>query len=169
MICSAAGGPPSAWPPVACITSATVSRIALATLRAQCLARDDTVVAGMLGALDLLIRFVALPRDDDEVAGAGERDGPGDRAAAIGLDLDLRATPGHPAENLRDDGGGLFAPGIVRGHDGDVGQRGDDRPHRRTLRAVAIAAGPEDDDGAAADEIPRRPNDVVPPIGRVGG
>src|SRR5262249_59930245 len=94
-------------------------------------------------ARDLLAAFMALARDDDEVAVVRSPDGALDCASSVGVDLDLA---GHPFQDLADDRIGIFTPRIVRGDDGQVAVLGCDAAHERAFCAVALSATAEDAD-----------------------
>ena len=68
-----------------------------------------------------------------------------DRAAPVGIDLDVEA---RPLEHVLDDRERLLGARVVGRHDRDVREVGRDLAHQRPLAAVAIASGAEDDDDA---------------------
>ena len=88
---------------------------------------------------------------------AGERHGPVDRAASVGVDLHV-----HPRslQHVLDDRERILAARVVGGDDDVIGTARGDGAHERPLAAVAVAAGAED-----ADQ-PARRRARVPPAAR---
>ena len=80
-------------------------------------------------------------------------------ARAVGLDLDVADGAG---DDLVDDRLRILAARVVGGDDRDVGELGREPPHQRPLAAVAVAAGADDADHAAARcELARGAQDVL--------
>ena len=116
------------------------------------LARDLAVVERGDDAADVLPLLVPLPGDHDDVPVAGQRHRAGDRAAPIGVDLDVE--PG-ALEDVLDDRERLLRARVVGGDDRDVRELGCDLAHQRPLPAIAVAAGAEDDDHPPCAEVAR--------------
>src|SRR4051812_2846601 len=134
--------------------------------RTQRLAGDgDVVERDLAPPLELLALLVALAGDDDDVARLRDAHGALDRGAAVELDVDARAAA---LEDLGDDRARVLVARVVRGDDHDVGVVARDCAHERPLRAVAVAAGAEDDDHAAGGERARGAQHVVERVRRVG-
>ena len=90
---------------------------------------------------DDLAGFMALAGNEQHISGPEAGDCGTDRFVAI-ADLD---GAGRGGDDCGADRGGVFAARIVVGDDDAVGLCGRDRPHQRTLAAVAVAAGAQHD------------------------
>ncbi len=111
----------------------------------------DVVERKLAPAGELLALLVALAGDDHDVAGRGRA--PTARAAiasaAVG-EWSSRPVASACRRDLGDDRLGILRARVVGGHDHDVGQPRGDLAHQRALAAVAVAAGAEHADHAAA-------------------
>ena len=96
-------------------------------------------------AVDLLIGFVPLAGDENDVVGAGRADGLDDRAPTIELDRHLCAVCfGHARGHRLGNRLRVFASGIVAcDHDAPREASGR-RAHQRALAVVAVAPGAKD-------------------------
>ena len=120
---------------------------------------------------ELLPLLVALAGDHDDIVGHRERERLFDRRAAIDLDVDrsVGERRGRDAgDDLGDDLGGLLRAGVVGCDERDVRQARGDRPHQRTLAAIAVSPGPEHADDAPASDVARGAQHVLERVGRVG-
>src|SRR5262249_30077988 len=104
-----------------------------------------------------LAGFVALARDQDDVAGACPADGMGDGGAPVTDREDLGAItgPGGAGEVCGADGGWIFAAGMVVGDDDEVGQLCGNAPHWISLSPIAVAACAQHDREPAAGLPPQ--------------
>ena len=112
-------------------------------------ARDLPIVERYFAAArELLPLLVAFARDQHDVAVPGEREGPFDRSAPIGLDLQLRPAAGRlrSFDDPRDDRLRVLRARVVRGDHDVVGEPACRTTHQGTLLAIAIAARPEHTD-----------------------
>ncbi len=113
---------------------------------------------------DDLALLVALARHHQHIALAQHLAGGADGLAAI---ADLPGAGGGGQDGGADRGG-LLAPGIVVGDDGDVGQLGRRLAHQGPLAAVAVAAGAEDHDQLAAGVRAQSFQHCLQAVGGVG-
>ena len=106
----------------------------------------DGLVARVHDPGDLLSALVALPCYEDDIPGPGEPDRPPDRAAAVGVDLDVQ--PG-TLQHVLDDRQRILRARVVRGHDREIRELGGDRAHQRPFASIPVSARSEDHDHAA--------------------
>src|SRR5689334_22703291 len=139
---------PRLEPPVAATIAPTVqSGSAMFRLRLEC--RGDRLVIGEGNdhRPDGLAGLVPLAGDEKHIPFGEHRDGLGDRRRTV-ADLVRPARSGkHLAAYL----GGILAPRIVVGDDGEIGLGRRDTPHLGSLAFVAVAAAAEHDDEAVLD------------------
>src|SRR5205809_4610483 len=100
----------------------------------------------MLDAGDLLEGLVALPEEEDDVAGPGETRRAADRVAPVELDAHTRPLrAGDAAEHRADDLARDFRARIIGREDRNVGG-GESRAHLGPLRCVAVSSTAADHD-----------------------
>ena len=77
---------------------------------------------------------------------------------------------GDPHDDVGDDGLGDFAPRIVGGHPDPIGQPRGDAAHQGPLATIPITSAAEDhgQPGPGGDEPPRRREDALERVRRVG-
>ena len=123
-----------------------------------------SVVERMLRAVYFLTGLVAFTGDEDDIPRAGPLHGGIDGGRTV-ADLEDVTAFGVgdgpcPVEHRRADRGGVLAAGVVVGDDEQIGSASGDLAHERSLTAIAVSSGPDDDrdpaGGAAAQSVHHR-------------
>ena len=106
----------------------------------------DGVVEGKASPGDLLVRLVALPRDDNQVAGTGGVERQADGNASIRLDHDpgVADPAGDAHQHLLDDGRRILVARVVGRHEGEVAEVRCGCSHQGPLGPVTVPTAAED-------------------------
>src|SRR5262249_47517147 len=106
---------------------------------------------------DVLVRLVALPRNDERIARAGPAQRVANRLSSIRVTSIAAGGRGcYTYGDFPNDGARILRSGVVGREPHPVGQLGCDPAHDRALLPVPVAAGAEHHAEAAPGEPPRR-------------